>query len=77
MGINKKGGKKFKRGKKCSSEKKVMVFKEDENEEYAKVTKFLGNGRIYAILKDKTEKLCIIPGSFKKKKKWISQNKYF
>jgi translation initiation factor 1A len=45
-----------------------MIFKDDPCEEYAKVTKLLGNGRVKAILRDKTEKLCIIPGRFKKKK---------
>ena len=68
MNTNKKGGKKFKRSKKDNGEKSVMIFKEDSCEEYAKVSKLLGNGRVQAILRDKTEKLCIIPGRFKKKK---------
>lgn len=68
MKKNTKGGKKFKRGKKNTSEKINMVFAEDSGEEYAKVIKLLGNGRIQVILKDRTEKLCIIPGRFKKKK---------
>ena len=68
MKFNSKGGKKFKRGKKNVNEKSAIIFAEDGGEEYAKVTKLLGNGRIHAVLKDKTEKLCIIPGRFKRKK---------
>ena len=72
MPINKKGGKKFKKYKKVTDEKKIMVLKEDDNEEYAKVIKLLGNGRLLANLKDKTEKLCNIPGRLKRKKTWIN-----
>jgi translation initiation factor 1A len=65
-----KGGKKHKKSKKMLPEKKIMVYKEAD-EEYAKVVKMLGNGRLYALLGDGTEKLCIIPGKMKKKKMWI------
>ena len=69
MKKNKKGGKKFKKGKKLQFEKTVMIFKE-EGEEYAKVDKLLGNGRLNALIQDGTSILCIIPGRLKKKK-WI------
>ena len=69
MGINKKGGKKFKKKKNIQT-KNIMVFKECIEEQYAKVTKMLGNCNIEAKLLDNTTQFCVIPGSMKKKK-WI------
>ncbi len=49
----------------------ALELKED-GQEYAKVTKMLGNGRVSAICNDGKTRLCIIPGRFRKKKIWIN-----
>lgn len=69
MAINKKGGKKHKKRAKYQP-KITMVFKEDSNERYVKVTKMLGSGNLEAKLPDNTIQFCSIPGSMRKKK-WI------
>ena len=60
----KKGGKK----KKISTniEKRSLLYK-DDMQEYAKMTKMLGDRRIMVMLPDKTEVMAIIPGRFKKR----------
>lgn len=49
-----------------------MVFKED-GQEYALVTKMLGNGRLEAMCFDGVKRLCIIRGTLRKKV-WINQS---
>ena len=72
-----KGGKCYRSGKKNqvlgSTPTRPLVFKEDY-QEYGVVTKLLGNCRIMVkCYHDDIERLCIIPGSFKKRI-WINLN---
>ena len=63
----KKGGKK--KNKKNSGPvgtKRVLIYKGDM-EEYAQMTKMLGDRRIIVMLPDKTETMAIIPGRFRKR----------
>ena len=67
-----KGGKGRRRGKNDGSgEKRELQFKED-GEEYAQVTKMLGNGRLEAQCFDGQKRLAIIRGKLRKKV-WIAQ----
>lgn len=62
-----KGGKNRRRGKnENESEKRELIFKEDE-QEYAQVTKMLGNGRLEAMCFDGIKRLCHIRGKLRKK----------
>lgn len=62
-----KGGKNRRRGKnENESEKRELLFKEDE-QEYAQVTKMLGNGRLEAMCFDGVKRLCHIRGKLRKK----------
>jgi len=66
-----KGGKNRRRGKnENEKEKRELVFKED-GQEYAQVTKMLGNGRLEAMCFDGTKRLCHIRGKLRKKV-WIN-----
>lgn len=66
-----KGGKNRRRGKnENEAEKRELVFKED-GQEYAQVTKMLGNGRLEAMCFDGTKRLCHIRGKLRKKV-WIN-----
>lgn len=66
-----KGGKNRRRGKnENESEKRELVFKED-GQEYAQVTKMLGNGRLEALCFDGAKRLCHIRGKLRKKV-WIN-----
>jgi translation initiation factor 1A len=66
-----KGGKNRRRGKnENETEKRELVFKED-GQEYAQVTKMLGNGRLEAMCFDGTKRLCHIRGKLRKKV-WIN-----
>ncbi|KAJ3190696.1 Eukaryotic translation initiation factor 1A [Irineochytrium annulatum] len=66
-----KGGKNRKRGKnENESEKRELVFKED-GQEYASVTKMLGNGWIEVNCCDGEKRLAHIRGAFRKKV-WIT-----
>lgn len=61
------GGKNRRRGKnENESEKRELIFKEDE-QEYAQVTKMLGNGRLEAMCFDGQKRLCHIRGKMRKK----------
>ena len=72
---NLKGGKKYKKNKKGSFEShdKQMVYKEKAGEEYALVTNLVGNGNVRIKLPTGSEMNARIPGSFKKKKKFINK----
>lgn len=62
-----KGGKNRRRGKNENEfEKRELIFKEDE-QEYAQVTKMLGNGRLEAMCFDGVKRLCHIRGKLRKK----------
>lgn len=68
-----KGGKNRRRGKnENESEKRELIFKEDE-QEYAQVTKMLGNGRLEAMCFDGVKRLCHIRGKLRKKVNWIER----
>jgi len=66
-----KGGKNRRRGKnENEADKRELVFKE-EGQEYAQVTKMLGNGRLEALcFTDGAKRLCHIRGKLRKKV-WI------
>lgn len=67
-----KGGKKFKKFKKGrGKDDNAFVYKSDIRQfyqQYAKVTKILGNGRLRAVCEDGETRLCSICGRLKKKK---------
>ena len=68
-----KGGKNRRRGKNENEGlKRELVFKED-GQEYAQVTKMLGNGRLEAMCFDGVKRLCHIRGKLHKKV-WINQS---
>ncbi|KAJ1843049.1 Translation initiation factor 1A [Coemansia sp. RSA 2708] len=73
-----KGGKAFKRGKSDASgqDKRELVFK-DEEQEYAQVTKVLGNGRMEVQCFDEKNKkrLAHIRGAMRKKV-WINMGDF-
>jgi len=69
---NKKGGKKFKKHKKQSQTKKQLIYREDDSEEYAQVTKVKGSGRFDLKCNDGKERIGIIRGKMRKKT-WINQ----
>lgn len=67
-----KGGKNRRRGKnENEADKRELIFKED-GQEYAQVSKMLGNGRLNAICFDGVIRLCHIRGKLRKKV-WINQ----
>jgi translation initiation factor 1A len=63
---NKKGG------SQVSTSKRELMFKTDM-EEYAKISKMLGNSRVMVILPDSSEIMGIIPGRFRKRC-WMAVN---
>merc|ERR1711988_1282957 len=64
-----KGGKNRRRGKNDSEAKRELTFKED-GQEYAQVTRMLGNGRLEAFCFDGVNRLCHIRGKLRKRV-WI------
>ncbi|KAG4306350.1 hypothetical protein PORY_000338 [Pneumocystis oryctolagi] len=67
-----KGGKNRRRGKnENEAEKRELIFK-DDGQEYAQVTKMLGNGRLEAMCFDGEKRLAHIRGKLRKKV-WINQ----
>jgi len=72
-----KGGKNRRRGKNENEfEKRELIFKEDQ-QEYAQVTKMLGNGRLEAMCFDGVKRLCHIRGKLRKKVSSQSQSLSF
>ena len=70
--IKGKGGKTRRRGKnENDGMKRELIFRED-GQEYAQVTKMLGNGRLEAMCFDGTKRLCHIRGKMRKKV-WVGQ----
>jgi translation initiation factor 1A len=64
---NKGGKKKGKRNNAATlAPKRALIYKE-ELEEYAQVSKLLGDRRLMVTLPDKSETLAIIPGRFRKR----------
>merc|ERR1719347_1531289 len=72
-GTRGKEGKNRRRGKNENEGlKRELVFKED-GQEYAQVTKMLGNGRLEAMCFDGVKRLCHTRGKLRKKV-WINQS---
>ena len=75
---NKKGGKKFKKGKKNSSQfQKKLIIKNEadgvEDQEYAKVLKVNGSGRFRILCFDGKERMGTICGQMRKRV-WVNLN---
>jgi len=75
---NKKGGKKFKKGKKNTSQfqRKLIIKNERDgvtDQEYAKVLKANGSGRFRVLCFDGTERMGIICGQMRKRV-WVTPN---
>lgn len=66
-----KGGKNRRRGKNEGEEKRELITK-DEEQEYAKVTRMLGQGRLEAYCMDGKTRQCHIRGKMRKKV-WVAQ----
>jgi hypothetical protein len=67
-----KGGKNRRRGKnENDDDKRELVFRED-GQEYAQVTKMLGNGRLEALCFDGEKRLAHIRGKMRKKVRILS-----
>jgi len=65
---NKKGGKKFKRGKKEAFENRKLILKEPkEDQEYAQIKRVNGSGRYQLFCFDGTERLGIVAGNIKRR----------
>ena len=71
---NKKGGKKFKKGKKQSSYDKALLYKDPkEDQEYAKVIRASGNGRFDVQCFDGKDRLGVLAGNMRKKI-WVNKD---
>jgi len=71
---NKKGGKKFKKGKKNTSYEKAMIYKDPkEDQEYAKVVRPMGNGRFEIQCFDGKMRMGIISGKMRKRV-WVNKD---
>ena len=71
---NKKGGKKFKKGKKQSYNDKKLIYKNPkEDQEYGKVIGALGNGRFQIECFDGKSRLGILAGNMRKRV-WVNND---
>jgi len=71
---NKKGGKKFKKGKKNTSFSKAMIYKDPkEDQEYAKVIRPMGNGRFDIQCFDGKMRMGIVAGNMRKRV-WVNKD---
>ena len=71
---NKKGGKKFKKGKKQSFHDKKLIYKDPkEDQEYGKVTRPMGNGRFEIECFDGKTRMGILAGNMRKKI-WVNKD---
>ena len=71
---NKKGGKKFKKGKKQSFHVKAMIYKDPkEDQEYGKVIRAMGNGRFDIQCFDGKNRMGILAGNMRKKV-WVNKD---
>jgi translation initiation factor 1A len=69
---NKKGGKKFKRGKKDSFHERQLILKDPkEGQEYAKITKVNGSGRYQLFCFDGKDRLGICAGNIKRRTRFV------
>ncbi|XBW38132.1 hypothetical protein QEN19_003728 [Hanseniaspora menglaensis] len=69
---NVKGGKKGRRGKNENDGQKRELIYKDEGQEYAQITKMLGNSRVQATCFDGIIRIAHIRGNLRKKA-WMSQ----
>lgn len=67
-----KGGKNRRRGKNDNGAQKRELIHKEESQEYAQITKMLGNGRLELSCFDGTKRMGHIRGKLKKKV-WMSQ----
>ena len=71
---NKKGGKKFKKGKKQSFHERTMIYKDPkEDQEYGKVIRAMGNGRFDIQCFDGKNRMGILAGNMRKKV-WVNKD---
>ena len=70
---NKKGGKKFKRGKKNIHETKLIYKNPKEDQEYGKVINTCGNGRFQIECFDGKSRLGILAGNMRKRV-WVNND---
>ena len=71
---NKKGGKKFKKGKKQSFHDKKLIYKDPkEDQEYGKVVRPMGNGRFEIQCFDGKDRMGILAGNMRKKI-WVNKD---
>ena len=71
---NKKGGKKFKKGKKQSNDDKKLIYKNPkEDQEYGRVISICGNGRFQIECFDGKSRLGILAGNMRKRV-WVNNN---
>jgi translation initiation factor 1A len=68
---NNKGGKKYKKGKRQSSQATINIKKTQETEMYGEVCKINGNGRFQIRCTDGKERIGIIRGKLRKKM-WVN-----
>ncbi|GMG21366.1 unnamed protein product [Ambrosiozyma monospora] len=67
-----KGGKNRRRGKNDNNSQKRELILRDESQEYAQITKMLGNGRVEASCFDGVKRIAHIRGKLRKKV-WMAQ----
>ena len=71
---NKKGGKKFKKGKKQPQNDKKLIYKNPkEDQEYGRITSICGNGRFQIECFDGKTRLGILAGNMRKRV-WVNNN---
>tara|TARA_Y100001958_G_scaffold153188_1_gene140349 strand:+ start:193 stop:774 length:582 start_codon:yes stop_codon:yes gene_type:complete len=71
---NKKGGKKFKKGKKQTFHEKALIYKDPkEDQEYGKVMRAMGNGRFEIQCFDGKTRIGILAGNMRKRV-WVNKD---
>ena len=71
---NKKGGKKFKKGKKQSFAEKQLIYKDPkEDQEYGRIINACGNGRFQVYCFDGKERMGVIAGRMRKRV-WVNND---
>ena len=71
---NKKGGKKFKKGKKGGYSEKTLIYKDPkEDQEYGRIINACGNGRFQVDCFDGEERMGIIAGKMRKRV-WVNKD---
>ena len=71
---NKKGGKKFKKGKKQGFTEKQIIYKDPkEDQEYGRIINACGNGRFQVYCFDGKERMGVIAGNMRKRV-WVNKD---